>query len=389
MFCTAQDGTAAVRKLRRRRPSPTIPAEPPKDCRLRTKAGEPRFLVAIPGRNAEKESSTHLAQATPVAKRYCILTHTLVNALPASRSPLVRFVIAFAVLTLIGSPWLFELVGFASQSKLYSHTLLIPFVALALAWPMRTEMPAKPVPAWRAVAPLACGAAACLAYAWLASPLGEPHHRLTWMIAAWVLAVIAAGYLAFGSGYMNINAGASGVLLFMIPMPIWMENGIEALLQRGSADCAQFFFSLGGVPFLRDSQVFRLPSITLEIAQECSGIHSSLVLLIVSFVAAHMFLQPGWRRWVLVLAVLPLALLRNGFRVFVLGVLCEHYGPQMIDHWIHHRGGPVFFALSLIPFFTLMIVLTRTDRARKRGGPQDRVNSAASRDAQPPLIERS
>jgi exosortase/archaeosortase family protein len=79
-------------------------------------------------------------------------------------------------------------------------------------------------------------------------------------------------------------------------------------------------------------------------------------------VAGQMFLKSGWRRWVFTLAVIPLALLRNGFRVLTLGVLCERIGPHMINHWIHHRGGPIFFALSLIPFFVLLIVLARIRR---------------------------
>jgi exosortase/archaeosortase family protein len=63
--------------------------------------------------------------------------------------------------------------------------------------------------------------------------------------------------------------------------------------------------------------------------------------------------------------VIPLALLRNGFRVFVLGELCTHIGPQMIDTPIHHQGGPLFFALSLIPFFLLLVWLRKSERSDK------------------------
>jgi exosortase/archaeosortase family protein len=65
-------------------------------------------------------------------------------------------------------------------------------------------------------------------------------------------------------------------------------------------------------------------------------------------------------------AVIPLALIRNGFRIFTIGQLCVSVGPHMIDSPIHHRGGPIFFALSLIPFFALTYFLLRTDRSRSR-----------------------
>jgi len=118
-------------------------------------------------------------------------------------------------------------------------------------------------------------------------------------------------------------------------------------------------FRIAGTTVYREGLVFHLPSITMEVAPQCSGIRSSLVLFIVSLVGGQMFLNSNWRRLVLVLVVLPLALLRNGFRVFTLGELCEKIGPHMIDSWVHHRGGPIFFALSLIPFMGLVWWLMR------------------------------
>ncbi len=280
------------------------------------------------------------------------------------------FLVAFVVLTLVASPWLLQLVRFALGSDLYSHIVLIPAVTVGLIWMRRRTSPS---PEGRSTgAALICGAlaAASLAYAFLAhpSPVLEPHHRLTWVIAGYVLAVAAAGFWSLGGRFMRAHAAAIGFLVFMIPMPGWLERATEIALQHASAEATHVLFALANIPFLRDGQVFRLPSITMEIAQECSGIHSSLVLFITSIVAGQMFLRPGWPRWVLTLAVIPLAIVRNGFRVFTLGVLCEEIGPHMIHHWIHHRGGPVFFALSLIPFFLLLLVLARVGR---RKGPQD------------------
>jgi exosortase/archaeosortase family protein len=104
-----------------------------------------------------------------------------------------------------------------------------------------------------------------------------------------------------------------------------------------------------------------LPDISLKVAPECSGIHSTWVLLITSLVAGRVILRRPWKRALLCLAVLPLALLRNGFRVFVLGELCVHVSPRMIDSPIHHQGGPLFFVLSLIPFFLLLYFLSKSE----------------------------
>jgi exosortase/archaeosortase family protein len=70
---------------------------------------------------------------------------------------------------------------------------------------------------------------------------------------------------------------------------------------------------------------------------------------------------------VLSVAVIPIALLRNGLRVFVIGQLCVRIGPEMIDSPIHRHGGPVFFAFSLIPFFALMFLLQKSESRRRPG----------------------
>ena len=171
-----------------------------------------------------------------------------------------------------------------------------------------------------------------------------------------------AGCWFLGGAMMRFLAFPFFLLLFMIPFPVVLREAIETGLQHGSAVAADRMFILTGTPVLRDGMVFHLPGMTLQIAPECSGIHSTLILFITSLLAGQMILRQPWRRAALFLAVFPLALLRNGFRVFVLGQLCIHVGPQMIDSPIHHHGGPLFFLLSLVPFFLLLYFLKKTER---------------------------
>ena len=120
------------------------------------------------------------------------------------------------------------------------------------------------------------------------------------------------------------------------------------------------------MPVFRQGLEFQLPGFALLVAPECSGIHSSLVLFITSLLAGYLFLKTPTRRVLLTVAVIPLALLRNGFRVFVIGELCVNVSPDMINSPIHNRGGPIFFALSLIPFFLLLYWLRRSEAKRER-----------------------
>lgn len=168
-------------------------------------------------------------------------------------------------------------------------------------------------------------------------------------------------FLFLGRDTLRKVAFPLGFLLFLVPVPTFLMDRIVTFLQHGSADATQVMFQLARMPFLRSGMEFRLPGISLEVAPECSGIHSTLVLFITSLVAGHLFLRSTWKRTALTLLVIPLALVRNGFRVFTIGELCVHVGPHMVDSPIHRRGGPIFFILSLVPFFLFLYLLARTE----------------------------
>ena len=150
-------------------------------------------------------------------------------------------------------------------------------------------------------------------------------------------------------------------LIFMVPMPDAMADALEMASKSATTEVTDLLFHLSGIPFLRSGAIFQLPNITIEVAQECSGIRSSWVLFMTSILAANLFLKTPWRRFALIAFVIPLGILRNAFRILVIGLLCVNVGPQMIHSVIHRRGGPVFFALSLIPLLLALWWLRKGD----------------------------
>jgi exosortase len=154
-------------------------------------------------------------------------------------------------------------------------------------------------------------------------------------------------------------------LFLLIPIPDVLAEPIVRFLQERSADFALWLFRICTVPVFREGLVLQIPTLDLVVAEQCSGIRSSWVLFITSLLASHLFLRSPWRRLVLVAFVIPLGVLRNGFRILVIGLLCVHVGPHMIDSVIHHRGGPFFFTLSLVPLFLLSWWLRRQEQRLK------------------------
>jgi exosortase C (VPDSG-CTERM-specific) len=268
------------------------------------------------------------------------------------------FARAAAVLSLFFALPLFRLARFAAGDELHSYILLIPVVCLYLAWLEKNHLPPATTPAVKSGLAFFVGGLAVIAWHWL-FPAPTAADSLAQSTLAYVLLLAGAGFFTLGRSLMRKLAFPFSLLIFMVPLPDFLREQLETGLQHGSAVVAGWMFAVSDVPVLQDNLTFRLPNINLHVAPECSGIHSTMVLFITSLVAGKLFLEQSWTRAVLCLAVIPLALVRNAFRIFVLGELCTHIGPQMIDSPVHHHGGPLFFALSLVPFLLLLYCLKK------------------------------
>ena len=260
---------------------------------------------------------------------------------------------------------LLTLTSYVARSQLHSYILLVPFVSAYLLYQRRDQVPKNyATDLGLAIAALAVGLSVLvLTYSLgLAGRVPAIGDRLTLLTISFLCCLAAGGFFFLGRAWMRAAAFPLAYLIFMIPMPNAMADALEQASSIASAEMANVFFHLSGIPFLREGQIFQLPNITIEVAQECSGIRSSVVLFITSILAANMFLKTTWRRFALVAIVIPLGILRNGFRILVIGLLCVHVGPQMIHSVIHRRGGPLFFVLSLFPLLFFLWFLRKSDK---------------------------
>ena len=284
---------------------------------------------------------------------------------PSDSRRLIAFVVFEVVLTVAFAQPLVALATYAIGTDIHSHIMLIPFVSAYLLYNKRKQLPeayessvgcASILSAAGIVALFAAGSA------FGANPLSHNNY-FSFVTLSFICLVCSGGFLFLGRKWMAAATFPFAFLVFMIPLPDGIVEWLETASQLASAEVTALLFQIAGTPVLRDGTVFQLPGIVIEVAQECSGIRSSWVLFTTSILASYLFLRTGWRRAVLVLLVIPLAILRNGLRILVIGVLCVQFGPQMINSVIHHRGGPFFFALSLIPLLLLLWWLRRGEIA--------------------------
>ena len=275
--------------------------------------------------------------------------------------------LAFAILLALAFVYpLVSLMRYAHGNDLHSHITLVPFISAFLIYIRRKELPMEYVfsPGLTLLS-LVAGVATLLASAYLFWTARAVSHNdwLSLMAFSFVCLLMAGGFLFLGRKWMSAVIFPFAFLIFMVPLPDGLVDLLETASKLASAEAAALFFSIPGTPVLRDGTVFQLPGIVIEVARECSGIRSSLVLFITSALASYLFLRSPWRRAILIAFVIPLGILRNGLRIVTIGLLCAHFGPHMIHSIIHQKGGQLFFGLSLIPLFLLLWWLRRSEVA--------------------------
>lgn len=284
------------------------------------------------------------------------------------------FAIAAASLVLGFGPLFIELMRFSVESDFHSYILLVPFISAYLVWIKRTTLSGATNTDRKGVWILSGAGIAFLGAYFLPRFSGvityAQSDSLAIGVVAFVLLFAAVCHWFLEKRTVRAVSFPLVFLAFMAPIPEFFSKWMEIVSQHGSAVVAHVFFKLAGTPVFRQDLFFQLPGFRLQVAPECSGIHSTIALCLTSLVAGHLFLRSPGRRVVLVAAVFPLALLRNGLRVFTIGELCVHVGPEMIDSPIHHHGGPLFFLLSLIPFSFLLFWLFRSEKRAGQRTPQ-------------------
>jgi exosortase C (VPDSG-CTERM-specific) len=258
-----------------------------------------------------------------------------------------------------------EFATYARHSDVHSYVLLVPFVTAYLIYIRWNQLSRELSSSWGYALLLAAAGTGALMASLHFTELGQNDY-MTLIAFSFVSFVIAGTFLFLGSKWARSAMFPLFFLAFMIPLPAVALDFLENASKEGSAEVSSWLFLISGTPALRTGTLFQLPGISIIVAKECSGIRSSLVLTITSLLAANMFLRTTWRRALLVGAVIPLGLLRNGFRILVVSLLCVHIGPEMMNSAIHRRGGPFFFVASLIPLFVLLWWLRRREVAAQQ-----------------------
>jgi exosortase len=249
-----------------------------------------------------------------------------------------------------------------------SYVVLVPCIVAYLIWSGRASIFVQPK---FAVIHGAALAAAALLFTMAVRLFGLSPGTLALVdlkLLSVFLLFIAGFVAAYGTYATKKSVFPFLLLVLMLPAPPVVVEKIVYFLRTGSTALSYALFSAIGIPVYRDGFLLRVPRVTIEVANECSGINSSMALLVTMLLIAREALRTTSRRVVLVLLAIPLSLVKNAVRIVVLTLLAVYVDPSFLTGRLHHQGGFVFFLLALAIMFPVLWLLQRSERNQRARG---------------------
>jgi exosortase len=241
----------------------------------------------------------------------------------------------------------------------YSYTLAIPFISMALVFSGRSKIFTRVQYCFGTGVVLLLTGLILDWFAGRALPQLGTDNSLSTKILALVTFWLAGFILCYGTRAFRAGAFPLLFLLLTVPIPDSVLDKPITAVQYGSTEVCSLIFRLAGVPVVRKGLEFFLAHTAIEVAKECSGIHSTLAIFIMSLIAGYLFLRCVWKRVVLVLFALPIVCVTNGLRIATLTLLAEYVDASYLHGNLHHKGGMGFFLLALLLLFALLQLLRR------------------------------
>jgi exosortase len=276
------------------------------------------------------------------------------------------FVSLISIALLCSWPAVLELLRLSYAHEQYSHIFLVLPVSLSLLFLERRAKPIKiawcPVPGIIIV--LSSFIVAPIAQWW--PVLFGNDAGLSMKILALVLCWLGLVLLFYGIQFFKSLLFPLLFVLTIVPLPQSALDTFNAGLQRASVEATCALFRLVNVPVLKNGFVLSLPGLDIEVAKECSGIRSTIVLLVTSLVLAHLCLRSNWTKVLLALAVFPLAVAKNAVRIFTLSILAIYVDPGFLQGPLHRRGGILFFVLALAGILVMLWVMRLAESCARK-----------------------
>ncbi len=157
-------------------------------------------------------------------------------------------------------------------------------------------------------------------------------------------------------------------LLFMVPVPASLYSLVALPLQIFATKVSTLLINALSIPVYREGTMLYFMQTNLEVAEQCSGLHSMTSFIMLSFLFAYMLDNKWWKRIFLVISAIPLAIFANIVRVTGTGILANFYGAKVARGFLHEFSGMAVFVFGFILLIIEYLLLSKTKSFQKQTG---------------------
>ena len=250
--------------------------------------------------------------------------------------------------SLIG--WLFK---YWSRGGEYAHGYVVPIIAAGLfMWRWRSGILSIPFRVSNTGLFVVVGAVALY---WIGVKAANPR------VVGGSLVVLVFGGIFYLAGWEWAKKlwFPCAFLLFMIPLN-FLEQYISFPLRMFVATLSTWMLNLVGLGVYQIgtgiySHTGRFSP--LDVADPCSGIRSLVALMALTSLYGYVAMDQGWKKWILFLSSIPLAVLGNLVRIATVALVAQGFGSDWAMKIYHDYSGYIVFSLAILCMIALGIIL--------------------------------
>jgi exosortase D (VPLPA-CTERM-specific) len=245
------------------------------------------------------------------------------------------------------------------QREAYSYCWLIPPAVLYLLWIKRNDLRSIPSnPSWKGLIFVVVG----ICFYWLGELSGE---YFSLYFSFWLL-IVGICWIHLGWEKLKTIGFAIIFMLTMFPLPHFFIAKLMLQLQLISSKLGALLIQLFGMPVARYGNIIDLGFTKLQIVEACSGLHSLISLVVLCLLLVHFFKVHIWKRAVLLISSVPLAIFTNSIRIAMTAVLHKYFGHEIAQGFFHGFSGLVIFLISMPVLLLVMKVLVKLPPHKSR-----------------------
>ena len=239
----------------------------------------------------------------------------------------------------------------------YSHGPLLVVVALYIVWRTRFQIYSHiGKPSWYGTLVIIVGLVLTVA-----SIQGD-----IVKVTNYSLIIVLMGIaVSFGGRQLLRSVLFPLFLLFMtIPLPYIVNVLLTRKLQMISSELGAWLIELFNIPVFLEGNVIELENYTLLVEEACSGLNYLYSLVSIGVIWAYFFKAPRLHKVILVLSTIPIAVLMNGARVGMTGILVHTSGIEVAEGFMHEFEGLVVFLVTCLLLVPVVWLLSRLQKRR-------------------------